>query len=153
METKKAVKIAVALSTIVTFISLNPMILGLLTSSVQIGNTGTIKAVGVGVYWNSACTNTTTSLPWGKVDPGSNKTFTVYVKNVANTAETLSLSTSNWSPTQAATYMTLSWNYTAGTGLNPGQVMKLGLKLSVSSSITGIDTFSFTVVITGTEKP
>ena len=151
MERRKAIKVVAVISTLAFLIALNPMIFGMLTSTVQIQNAGTIKAVGVGVYWDSSCTNETTSIPWGMLDPGSNKTFTVYIRNEGNTAESLSLNTENWNPTNAQNYITLSWNYD-GTVLSPDQVVEVNLTLSVSSSIEGIENFSFTIVIVGTES-
>ena len=151
MERRKAIKVVAVISTLAFLIALNPMIFGMLTSTVQIQNAGTIKAVGVGVYWDSSCTNETTSIPWGMLDPGSNKTFTVYIRNEGNTAESLSLNTENWNPTNAQNYITLSWNYD-GTVLSPDQVVEVNLTLSVSSSIEGIENFSFTIVIIGTES-
>ncbi len=151
MERRKAIKVVAVISTLAFLIALNPMIFGMLTSTVQIQNAGTIKAVGVGVYWDSSCTNETTSIPWGMLDPGSNRTFTVYIRNEGNTAESLSLNTENWNPTNAQNYITLSWNYD-GTVLSPDQVVEVNLTLSVSSSIEGIENFSFTIVIIGTES-
>jgi len=151
VERRKAIKVVAVISTLAFLIALNPMIFGMLTSTVQIQNAGTIKAVGVGVYWDSSCTNETTSIPWGMLDPGSNRTFTVYIRNEGNTAESLSLNTENWNPTNAQNYITLSWNYD-GTVLSPDQVVEVNLTLSVSSSIEGIENFSFTIVIIGTES-
>ena len=151
MERRKAIKVVAVISTLAFLIALNPMIFGMLTSTVQIQNAGTIKAVGVGVYWDSSCTNETTSIPWGMLDPGSNRTFTVYIRNEGNTAESLSLNTENWNPTNAQNYITLSWNYD-GTVLSPDQVVEVNLTLSVSSSIEGIENFRFTIVIVGTES-
>lgn len=150
VESRKVTKIIAVISTLALLLALNPLIFGMLTSTVQIQNAGTVKAVGVGVYWDSDCTNETGSISWGMLDPGSNKSYTVYIRNEGNTAESLSLNTEDWDPTNAQDYITLSWNYN-GTILSPDQVIEVDLTLSVSSSIEGIENFSFTIVIIGTE--
>ena len=115
----------------------------------KIPSSGTVKAVNVGVYWDSTCTNVTTSIPWGFVEPGTVTTCTVYVKNSGNVPLTLSMLTSNWSPAQASTHITLTCDK-QGTMLEAGAVAKAVLTLSVSGTITGIQSFSFDITFEGT---
>jgi len=126
-------------------------ILGGVSSLVQtnttISNTGSIKGIGVGIYWDSACISKTSSIDWGVVDPGSNKTVTVYVRNEGNVAVTLSKTTQNWNPSSASSYMTLTWNY-AGQTLAVNQVLQIKLFLVVSPTTSGITNFSFDIIIT-----
>jgi len=128
-------------------------IYGIALSSVYVVNTipsaGTVKGIGVGIYWNSECTNRTSSIYWGLLEPGSNKTVTVYVRNEGNSDVTLSKVTQNWSPLTASDYITLDWNY-AGQTLSVNQVLQTKLTLVVSSSISGITSFSFNTIITAT---
>jgi hypothetical protein len=138
-----AVAIVGAASTIIA--------LGVLSNNKTVQSYGTIKAVNVGVYWNSACTNVTSSINWGMLSPGGSKNFTLYVKNEGNVAVKLSLVTQNWNPTSAPTYVGLSWNREAQT-VTSGSVVAAILTLSVSSSISGITNFSMDIVITGTEQ-
>jgi hypothetical protein len=112
-----------------------------------ISNTGLVKGIGVGIYWNSACTNQTSSINWGLLDPGSNKTVTLYIRNEGNTAATLSKATQNWNPSTASSYMTLNWNY-GGQTLSVSQVLQVKLTLVVSSTISGITSFGFDITIT-----
>jgi hypothetical protein len=107
-----------------------------------------VKGIRVGIYWNSACTNQTSSINWGMVNPGSNKTVTVYVRNEGNTIITLSKTIQSWNPSNASSYMTLNWNYTSQS-LSVNQVLTIGLTLSVSSTISGISSFSFSLTIIG----
>ena len=111
-----------------------------------ISNAGSVKAVGVGVYWDQACSNPVSSISWGVLDPGSNVNKTVYIKNTGTNAVTLSLTASNWNPSNASNYMTLSWNY-GGQLVNVGAVVQVKLTLSVLSSISGITNFSFDITI------
>jgi len=106
-----------------------------------------VKGIGVGVYWDQACTNAVSSISWGLIDPGSNVNKTIYVRNEGNTVATLSLTTSNWNPTTASSYMTLSWNYDGQT-LSVNQVVQVKLTLAVSLGVTGITNFSFDITIT-----
>jgi hypothetical protein len=75
----------------------------------------------------------------------------VYIKNEGNSAVSLWLGTSNWTPSIALDYMSLSWNY-SGQGLGEGQVIPLELTLTVYSTISGITDFSFNTAITATER-
>jgi len=124
--------------------------LGVLVVTRTISNTGNVRAIGVGVYWDSGCTNATSSINWGAIDPGVTKNVTVYVKNEGSVPMTLSMTTGNWNPASASSYITLSWNR-GNYLLNPGLVVQTVLTLSVSSTISGIASFSFDIIITGTE--
>ena len=108
-----------------------------------------VKGIGIGIYWNQDCTNGTLSLNWENIEPGSNATLTVYIRNEDNSAASLWLATSNWTPSAASGYMTLTWNYSSQI-LNAYQVIPIELTLSVSPAISGINQFSFTTTITAT---
>ena len=123
--------------------------LSLVQNSSTVSSVGTIKGVGVGIYSEYACTNKVTSINWGVLDPGSNKTITIYVRNEGNAAATLSQTTQNWNPTAASSYLTLRWNY-AGQTINVNQVLQVKLTLTLSSTVTGITNFGFDTVITST---
>jgi hypothetical protein len=121
----------------------------LLQTNRTILNAGSVKGVGVGIYWDSACTNRTSSINWGFLDPGSNKTVTIYIRNEGNTVTTLSKVAQNWNPSSASSYMTLNWNY-AGQTLSVNQALQVRLTLVVSSTVSGITNFSFDIIITAT---
>ncbi len=116
-------------------------------SNRMVTNAGIVKGVGVGVYWNMACTNQTSSINWGLLDPGSSKSVVIYIRNEGNTLITLS-KTTKWYPSAASSYMSLTWNYT-GNSIAQKKVLPVQLKLAISSSITGITNFSFNITITG----
>jgi len=120
-----------------------------LVTSKTVNSTGSVKAVGVGVYWDSACTNQTSSFGWGVVAPSSTASVTLYVKNNGTVPVTLTASFGNWNPASAASYLTPGWNctnYVLGNGL----VVAAVLTLAVSQSITGVTNFSFDITLTGT---
>jgi len=104
---------------------------------------------GVGVFSDQACTTSLTSLNWGQIAPGGTTTLTVYVKNTGTAAMTLSLTVSNWSPSNAPNYISLSWNQ-VGTVVQPGQSVAATLTLTVQANVSGITTFSNTIIISGT---
>ena len=114
----------------------------------SIPSSGSIKGVGVGVYWDPSCTNDTSSIQFGLLDSGSTKSFTLYLKNEGNTELTLSMIAQNWNPTQAGTYMSVSWNR-EGAHIAAGQTTSCVLTLNVSPNIQNIDSFDLNVIITG----
>jgi len=124
------------------------VILGAITGLFDANKAVHANVVGLGaeIYWDQDCTNRTLSFDWGSIEPGSNKTFTVYVGNEGDSAAYLSIATSNWTPSAALSYMTLNWNY-SGQILSVGQVIPLELVLAVSPSVTGIAQFSFDITI------
>ena len=123
--------------------------LGALVVTRTISSSGSITAIGVGVYSTSACTTALSSVPWGTVNAGSVTTYTIYVKNTGNAPETLNMTTSAWSPSSASSYITMIWNQT-GNALAVGGVAAALLTLTVSSSISGITSFTFNITISGT---
>ncbi|UCE28637.1 MAG: hypothetical protein JSV85_05000 [Candidatus Bathyarchaeota archaeon] len=133
-----------------TFVILDGTVMGTLLGRVTLPNSGNIKAMGVGVYWDSDCSDVVTSIDWGTVEPGSTNSVTVYVKNEGNAAETLSSETENWSPPGTSTYMSLTWDY-GGQIIDVGGVVQVTLSLSVSETIDGITNFGFDIVITGSD--
>jgi len=129
------------------------IVVAVLVANLSISNTGKIVTIGVNAYSDPAGVNPLTSINWGSRMPGDQATVTAYIKNTStNLNVTLSLATSNWVPTVAAKYLTLSWNYTSGYVLTPSKIIPVALTLSVAQNITGVDSFSFTITITATEK-
>ena len=135
---------------VVTFVLLDVTVMGTLLGKVTLPNMGTVKAMGVGVYWDISCNNQVTSIDWGVVQPGATKDVTVYIRNEGNAPEILSLATENWTPSSAASYMSIGWDY-GGQVIDVGAAFQVKLSLAVSDGIEGITNFSFDVVITGSD--
>ena len=108
-----------------------------------------MRGVGVGIYWDQGCTNRTLSLDWGLIEPGSNRTVMVYVRNEGDSAVSLWMTTSNWTPSVALGYMTLTWTY-SGRILSADEVIPMELILNVSPTVSGITDFGFDIVISAT---
>lgn len=105
-------------------------------------------SIEIDVYSDSACTLVMSDVVWGDIEVGSSASQTVYVENSGDDGVILSLSTENWSPGDASDYLQFSWDYDGST-IASGEVRGIVLTLSVASSVSGVDTFSFDIVITG----
>src|SRR3989337_2692051 len=121
---------------------------GLISVNQTVPSSGTLSTVDVGVYSDSACTQTLTSIDWGTISPGNTVTRTIYVKNTGNAQITLSMTKSNWNPASADGPITLTWNRESTT-LTAGQSTMATLTLTVSSGISSITTFSVNIIVTG----
>jgi hypothetical protein len=117
--------------------------------SIPIAHADYVRGVGVGIYWDQGCTNRALSLDWGLIELGSNSTVIVYVRNEGDSAVSLRMATSNWTPSVALGYITLTWTY-SGKILSADEVIPMGLNLNVSPTVSGITDFSFDIVITAT---
>ena len=142
-------KVSIVAFVAVAVVLLVTSVLAILMSNTSIPNTGEIKGINVSVYQNSACTTPLSSWNWSLLEPGSSTLKTMYVKNEGNTPMTLNLTTNTWTPPGAATYVTVTWNR-EGAVVNAGSNVQANVTLAVSPSVTGITSFSFVMVITGT---
>jgi len=125
------------------------IILGSIISFRTVAYADSINGDGVEIYWDQGCTNRTLSLDWGTIEPGTNSTLSVYVRNEGDSSVYLWIETSNWKPSVSLGYMTLIWTY-SGTILNADEVIPIDLILNVSPIVNGITDFSFDTVITAT---
>ena len=139
-------KVHALIFVVVTLVMTSTLVFGLLSASTTISNTGNVKAVGVGVYWDSGCSQEVSLIEWGYLDPGETSSVTVYVRNEGNVAVALNMSTENWDPPEASSYITLSWDY-SGQILEPGESIQVTLTLSISSDVQNITEFDFSIVI------
>lgn len=106
--------------------------------------------VDLGVFYDSACTQLGKSMNLGSISPDESVNTTLYLKNTGSSTLKLSLRTKNWNPKEANGPVALTWNL-EGAELSVNQVSTATLTLSVSPTIQGITSFSFDVVISGTE--
>ena len=150
MELRK-ISTGAAIAIAATGLFMTLLTTGLLMSSQTLQSNGTVTAVNVGVYSDSGCTQNCTSIDWGTIAPGNSSTRTIYIKNIGTIPMTLSMTTGSWVPSNANTYISLSWNR-GGTVLSAGQSISATLTLSASSSAGNITSFSFNMTITGTEQ-
>jgi hypothetical protein len=116
------------------------------SNTTVIQSSGAVKAIGVSVYWDAACTDEVTAIEWSTLEAGASEDKTVYIKNTGNAASTLFLDTDNWIPSTASQYLALTWDY-SGQSISPDAVVEVVLTLTVSSGISGITDFSFDIII------
>jgi hypothetical protein len=143
------VTVATILGVAVAATAVVAMVAAGLVASLTIPNSGNVKTVGVKVYWDAQCTNTTSSISWGNMGPGDSKSFTVYVMNTGGTSEVLNMTTSNWSSSTAQSKISVTWNR-EGYALTQGTVVSTVLTLSIDSTISSVTGFTFDMTITGT---
>ena len=149
MEFKKIPTAAIIALTIAGIL-LTATTVALLSANQTVPLNGTINAVNLGVYSDSDCTQTVTALNVGTLNPGGTATQTVYIKNTGNVAETLTMTVNNWSPTDASSSLTLTWNR-QNTVLTAGQIIQATLTLTAASNTGSLTTFSCDVTLTGTQ--
>ena len=121
----------------------------IIESSRRISNQAAIKAVGVGVYKDPSLTVPLTEINWGILEPGEEKNHTAYIRNESNVPVTLFLTAENWSPLNASSFVALTWDYD-GQLLEVDGFVEVTFALAVGPAISGIDAFSFDIVIVGT---
>lgn len=149
MHLKKIPQITVIALTIAA-LALTLTTAALISINQTVPLSGTINAVNLGIYSDSACTIPVTALNVGALNPGSSATQTIYIKNTGNVPETLTMTINNWNPTNANTYLTLTWNR-QNTILNAGATIQATLTLTATSNTGSLTNFSCDVTLTGTQ--
>jgi hypothetical protein len=114
----------------------------------RVYNVAKVKVVGVGIYKDINFTVSVTQIDWGIIEPGESKNFSAYIVNESNVPMTLTIRTENWNPLNASLFMTLTWDYN-GTLIGVGGSVPVTLTLQVAQAVSGIETFSFDIVIVG----
>lgn len=144
----KSLTVLVAIAVLVVILGIFNIANTIQLSQTRISNTATITSIGVSVWQDSNLTIQVGFIDWGVIDPGENKTLVYYVKSEANIPSTLSLTTENWQPSNASTWISLSWNL-EGVIIDVAEAVEAQLTLSVSPDIENITSFSFDIVISG----
>ncbi len=153
-KSKKPARLVIA---IIAVLFLCGILSGLIIANVKslyqtsstISSVGTFKAVGIGVYWNEEATRNVEALDWGFLAPGSQRSFVVYVRNEGVLPLTCSVSPSNWNPPEASSYMTLTCSH-SGQIIEAHNTVPVTITLTLSSSVTGINSFNFDITAMGT---
>jgi hypothetical protein len=115
----------------------------------RIPASATVKTVGVSVYQDANFTIPVTYISWGVLEPGQTINRSMFVVNRSNVPIVLSLHTENWNPLNASNFITLTWNL-EGASVDVGGYRLATLTLHVSPAISGINSFSFDILIAGT---
>ncbi len=102
------------------------------------------------IYADSKGTTYCTNIIWGNVNADSSITRTVYVKNPNNYKLTLTVSTSNWTPAESMSMISVSSdrnNYV----LSPGKIVPVILTLTVGANTGNLTGFDCIIVFSGTK--
>jgi hypothetical protein len=135
---------------LVAFVTVFSLFFATGVSQVRIPASGDIKAVGLEVYGDPACTVPLLSVDWGLLSPGETKSVTCYLKSTSNVNASLLLSLAGWVPKEAEEFITLVWDQ-EGTVITPDTVLPAEFTLHVDSAVHGISSFSFDVIISAVE--
>jgi len=114
----------------------------------RIPSSGRIMVVGIEAYWDEACTQPVSEILWGTLEPGESANSTFYIVNTGNTALTLHLRTASWSPPEAETFISLTWD-SEGSSLEAGAERLVNLTLTISAIIGDVDSFTFDIILEG----
>ena len=118
------------------------------TTGNKFSSDGIIKGgTDIEIYWDKKGTNRVSSIVWGQLEPGTDKTVTLFIMNKDKNQTTLSYHTSNWDPSEIATYLNLTWDYT-GQSIDFRETLQVVFTLSVSENIKTTGNFSFDITIT-----
>jgi len=123
----------------------------LLVTTNTITNVSGVMTEEVSVWWDSSCTVPVLKIDWKTLAPGETCAYIVYIRNENNKPMYLVMSTANWIPSEAPYHMTFGWDY-KGRLINPGENLRTTVTLSVSRYIIGISSFSFTILVGGSDS-
>ena len=123
-----------------------------LMKQLSIQNTAKIETIGLKAYFEPQCVNEVAYLSWGMIQ--QQKNYTIYLKNVGSTNVTLTMTTTDWNPTNVSNYVSVVWNYNNEI-LLPNQVLQVTFTFTVTNEEAivneGIRDISWTIIITSIE--
>ena len=151
MKNKKLLILAIILTVAETALILNMFYPAMSASQHRppkkpVPSHGSVKGINVGLYSDQACTTPVESIQWGLIEPGATANQTVYIRNEGDSNTTLTMTLSNWNPTNSSNYISLNWNYAEQT-LDISQVIQVRFTLFILENIQGITDFNFDVTI------
>jgi hypothetical protein len=142
----RCARFVIALAFLCVLVSVS---LGQVIFQTNIANYGTLRVIGVSVFWDETCTNRVTSIDWGAIFPGSSIQKYFYVRSDGTATETLLMSYGNWTPAAASSYFVLTWNC-SNYALSAKAVVCANLALAVQPNITGVTDFDFMILVQAT---
>jgi hypothetical protein len=134
-------------------VTLSAVTAGVLIAQQDVPNSGSIggnitSTVDISVYNNPDATIICSALYWGNLNSGDTATKTIYIKNVGNVSETLSMTATNWTPSTATQSLYLTWNQ-EGAVLAAGEVVPATIVLKIVADTGDLSDFSFNLVVSG----
>jgi hypothetical protein len=98
------------------------------------------------IYSDQKGTKRISSIVWGSLEPGINKSITVFVRNNMKNPITLAFYASNWRPSDITNYLNIKWDYN-GQNIKFKEIIQIVFTLSVSKNVNTNETFSFDLTI------
>jgi len=118
----------------------------------KLHNHATIRVIGVEIYEDANLTTSLNVIEWGLLDPGENRSYSCWIKNIGNDAQKLTTWTEAWNPANASDWITLTWNYN-NTWIPAEGSISVDFIISVRSDfdpdITNFTEFSFDIWVKG----
>ena len=150
MESPKGMRLVavVVLSAVIGAFAGSLVTYGLLSGAVRVPSRAQVKSVGVDVFNDAECTLQLTVIDWGFLEPGQTKNCSAYLKSTSNVAITVSMVTEDWNPLNATSFIGCIWD-AEGRQISADEVIAVNFTLTVNESTTGLKSFGFTIVITG----
>jgi len=153
MKTKKTAPITL-IALVLIAVTLSAITAGVLITQQKIPNSGSLggnitSTIDIRVYSDPDATINCTTMDWGNLNSGDIATKTVYIKNTGNVSETLSMTATEWNPSNAIQSLSLTWNK-EGAILEAGKVVPAIIALKIESDTGDLSDFSFNLVISGT---
>ena len=108
------------------------------------------RSADIELYWDSRCTKRVSSIEWGQLRSGNNKSVTLFIMNKGKDPVTLSYYTSNWQPSKVENYFFLEWDYT-GQVIEFREIVQVVFTLYISENVETIEKFSFDISIISTQ--
>jgi len=141
---------AIVLLSVILVASTAAVTYAVLSSSGKIGSSGRIIAIGAKVSAVGS-NQDLTNIEWGDLTAGATATRQISVTNNGTVPTTLSMSADDWIPLIAQQYLTITWNYTSGTLLQPGASQTITMTINVNQYVTGVNTYTNTIYIIATK--
>ena len=150
MESPEGMRLVavVVLSAVIGALAGSLVTYGLLSGAVRVPTRAQVKSVGVDVFSDADCTVQLTMIDWGFLEPGQTKNCSAYLKSTSNVAITVSMVTEDWNPLNATSLIGCIWD-AEGRQISADEVIAANFTLTVNQSTTGLKSFSFTIVISG----
>jgi DNA-binding transcriptional ArsR family regulator len=140
-------------------VDVSMIVVGLLRTERYVPGTGRVvvpppppppPVISFQLYWDEACTQPVSEIDWGELEPGDSRTVNFYVVNDGDVSLTMDMNVTDWTPVVAEKYLVLIWE-ADGAVVAVGELRMTSMTLTVSAGITGVDSFSMTIMIAGTE--
>jgi len=150
MDNPKGMKLVavVVLSAVIGALAGSLVTYGLLSGAVRVSSRAQVKSVGVDAFKDAECTLQLTMIDWGFLEQGQTKNCSAYLKSTSNVAITVSMIIEDWNPLNATSLIGCIWD-AEGRQISADEVIAVNFTLTVNQSTTGLKSFSFTIVITG----